>query len=75
MPTNRRMAVERRQSEAGKAETQGDSESHDGSQAQVGPTPTPPLGGWLEILGARHNNLRNVDVAIPLGHVHGGHRA
>jgi len=27
--------------------------------------PTP--GGWLEILGARHNNLRNVDVRLPLG--------
>ena len=24
-------------------------------------------GGWLEIVGARHNNLRNVDVQIPLG--------
>ena len=24
-------------------------------------------GGWLEIVGARHNNLRNVDVPIPLG--------
>ncbi len=35
------------------------------------PTPTtaaqPPGGGWLEIIGARHNNLRNVDVRIPLG--------
>ena len=28
--------------------------------------PSPP-GGWLEIVGARHNNLRNVDVRIPLG--------
>ncbi len=28
---------------------------------------TPPGGGWLEIIGARHNNLRNVDVRIPLG--------
>src|SRR5262249_5834519 len=28
--------------------------------------PTAP-GGWLEILGARHNNLRNVNAQIPLG--------
>ncbi len=27
----------------------------------------PPGGGWLEIIGARHNNLHNVDVRIPLG--------
>jgi len=26
----------------------------------------PPGGGWLEIIGARHNNLHNVDVRIPL---------
>ncbi len=24
-------------------------------------------GGWLEIVGARHNNLRNIDAQIPLG--------
>ena len=23
--------------------------------------------GWLEVVGARHNNLRNVDLSIPLG--------
>ena len=28
---------------------------------------SPPGGGWLEILGARHNNLKSVDAAIPLG--------
>jgi len=28
---------------------------------------TPPGGGWLELLGARQNNLRNVDLRIPLG--------
>ncbi len=29
--------------------------------------PDSAAAAWLEIIGARHNNLRNVDVAIPLG--------
>ncbi|MBL8850854.1 MAG: ATP-binding cassette domain-containing protein, partial [Planctomycetaceae bacterium] len=28
---------------------------------------TPPGGGWLELAGCRQNNLRNVDLHIPLG--------
>ncbi|MCH7685154.1 MAG: excinuclease ABC subunit UvrA, partial [Planctomycetes bacterium] len=28
---------------------------------------TPPGGGWLELLGAKQHNLRDVDLRIPLG--------
>jgi excinuclease ABC subunit A len=35
--------------------------------AGTGKTLPEPPGGWLEIIGARHNNLRNVTARIPLG--------
>jgi len=28
---------------------------------------TPPNGHWIEIIGARENNLKNIDVKIPIG--------
>ena len=33
----------------------------------AGSHPTPPGGGWLELLGAKQHNLRDVDLRIPLG--------
>jgi excinuclease ABC subunit A len=36
-------------------------------QPASSPHASPPGGGWLEIIGARHHNLRDVDLRIPLG--------
>ncbi len=36
-------------------------------EPEPGSYETPPGGGWLELLGARQHNLRNVDLRIPLG--------
>jgi len=38
-----------------------------GKAAKIAVEFEPPGGGWLEIIGAKHNNLRNVNARIPLG--------
>jgi excinuclease ABC subunit A len=41
--------------------------STDGAVGLVDLYEPSPGGGWLELIGARHHNLRNVDLRIPLG--------
>ena len=61
VPANRRMPTTVERPKAKKAGKRATAKSSDVSAA-----PNPP-GGWLEIVGARHNNLKNVNVSIPLG--------
>ena len=65
VPTNRRLAALPLPLGEGRGEGSptNDHATRDDSSASI----TPPGGGWLEIIGARHNNLRNVNVRIPLG--------
>ncbi|HEX5446222.1 MAG TPA: excinuclease ABC subunit UvrA, partial [Pirellulales bacterium] len=76
VPTNRRMASA---SGAGNGESSNGSRSKKKKGKSPRALPSPAReegkhgnngdapGGWLEIVGARHNNLRNVTARIPLG--------
>ncbi len=76
VPSNRRMApleettdgkpTKRRKSKTPAARKKGAKKTSPSSLVEM-PLSEPPGGGWLEVIGARHNNLHNVDVRIPLG--------
>ena len=55
IPSNRRMA------------TRQDAAASNGKKKKSASEDVAAPCGWLEIVGARHNNLQNVDVRIPLG--------
>ncbi|HEX4147238.1 MAG TPA: excinuclease ABC subunit UvrA [Pirellulales bacterium] len=70
VPTDRRMAHRFAQDEPAVAPA-APAKRKRGAKAAAAVTTTPsiepPGGGWLEVVGARHNNLRGVTARIPLG--------
>ncbi|MGZ0164592.1 MAG: excinuclease ABC subunit UvrA [Planctomycetales bacterium] len=68
IPEVRRMASKTERKRDGEKEGRAKNKSASPPR-RISPSPslTPPGGGWLELLGARLNNLRDVDLRLPLG--------
>ncbi len=67
VPTNRRMANRTETAPSTAPSGKKKPRSRAATPANSRPALPPAPGGWLEIVGARHNNLRNVTASIPLG--------
>jgi excinuclease ABC subunit A len=62
VPVNRRMVAD-----VGEKKKRTKKTAKSNGDVSAARSPEPPGGGWLEVIGARHNNLRGVDARIPLG--------
>ncbi len=73
IPENRRMrpvqesAAGRRKAKVGRTKKSGVGAGRSNTMQDSGMDWQPPGEQWLEVLGARHNNLHDVHVRIPLG--------
>ena len=70
IPSNRRMpsvSADPAPAATAKAKKRPKKSAVEAAAGAAAPMAEPPGGGWLEIVGARHNNLRSVTARIPLG--------
>ena len=67
IPVERRMKSERERGEEGEKPQKRKRSSSSSPPPPLPPSPPLHRPGWLELLGARHHNLRNVHLKIPLG--------